>query len=164
MCQLNGGLDVRIEKGQSLMIAAAVVFTLAFSGTFMLRSSHASVGENRAGQWSFEGEMTVAVLIVSPECSASEAAAVRQGWQSLVAALTDLSASEGVRFHSVGVSIDTRPEWAVAELGRFGKFDEVASGGGWYNTAALSYMVRDIAGLAMVPQVVIVRRQPSLPI
>lgn len=137
----------------------ALLFALVFAAVFAVRSTGRRASASDALRPDFNSSQLVAVLLVSAECVASDPEIVSVAFQRLVEQLRLDATKHGERVHTVGVAIDADPRIGIATLKAFGSFGELAVGGGWMNTSALHYAVRDIAGEAMVPQVVLLRRQ-----
>jgi hypothetical protein len=60
---------------------------------------------------------------------------------------------------TVGIAVDEDAERGLAVLREIGEFDEQIVGGGWFNTGAVRYALRDFAGVVAVPQLLILSRQ-----
>jgi hypothetical protein len=136
------------------------IFALAFLSALVVRlDSRAPIAResvvNAVGY-------SVAVLVVSSACRASRPDEVAGAFRALVTVLDAEAVSRGEQLHTIGLSIDADPIVGLAVLKAFGAFDEIAVGGAWNNTSALHYVVREIAGEAMVPQIVILHRIPAV--
>lgn len=100
----------------------------------------------------------VAILIGSPQCSASVLASLRSTVPRLIDSLRTAANREGRDFSTIGVSIDGPLSDGLAWLGRFGSFDETVIGRNWMNTVLIHYIWRDASPVAEVPQLLVVRR------
>lgn len=133
-----------------LVVAAATAAALSLPRTARDRSAIIVTPPVR--------DQLVAVLVTSAACRAADRSELAKLWEQLRDRLSARSRSEGVEFRGVGVSLDGPPTLAFKELADLGTFEEYAVGGGWTNTAVLQYVVRDVAGMPAVPQLVVVRR------
>ena len=104
------------------------------------------------------GDEVVMVFVGASFCNAQKIAGFPDVVEAAKMALRDRARARGQRFRAVGVALDWSPAEGLAFLGRFGEFDEVASGGNWIGDAATRYVWRDIPGSADVPQVIVLQR------
>lgn len=68
-----------------------------------------------------------------------------------------------VRVCVTGVALDWSVSAGLRFLSAFGHFDEIVVGRNWLNSAAQTYIWRDVPGVAATPQVVLVRRALVIP-
>lgn len=132
-----------------------MLFTLTFGASVLMRHDREPQSTIRPMAI---GRQFVAVLVMSPACSQSDAIRVGREWRELLVELRRRGVQQGVDVHTVGVSIDYSTDAALAALTKFGAFDELAVGGGWQNTSALQYVIRNVAGPPSVPQVILLER------
>ena len=119
-------------------------------------------GSDAKGTAAPSGEVAtqlVAVLSISSDCKASDKVELKGLWRAVRTVLGGSSSEAGFGFRGIGVSLDRASVSAIKDLQNIGDFEEYAVGGGWTNTAVLHYVVRDLAGLPAVPQLVIVQRR-----
>ena len=76
----------------------------------------------------------------------------------IVRRVREQAESEGVLFHTVGISIDPKAEEGIGHLARLGPFDEVLAGASWVNTGAMKYVWDGFPAEPATPQVLVVRR------
>jgi len=77
--------------------------------------------------------------------------------------LAERALADGRTFRTTGVALD----WEVASgldfLAKFGTFDEVAAGNNWANAMAMTYLWGELGGRPATPQIVVVRRNWTVP-
>ena len=104
------------------------------------------------------GDELVFVVIGSSSCAWSNlpvtANLVREARDSVVAR----AERSALRVATVGVAKDIVPERGIEHLRRFGAFDEVTAGRGWWNAGILRYIFDEFPGPAVTPQVLVIAR------
>lgn len=100
----------------------------------------------------------VLVFISASWCGACEQSTLPPALRSLSDRLAAAAASAGARVRRIGVFLEHDPLDGFASSKRFGQFDDLVLGGGWSGQGAVSFVWRDLAGEARVPQVLILRR------
>ncbi|HUF51096.1 MAG TPA: hypothetical protein VMN60_09700 [Longimicrobiales bacterium] len=137
----------------TMSLGIALTFCIGFGGMTLLRmnSSPAALPNPRG-----ETE-TALILLVSPTCAASNDPKLPVAWKAFVAAAR--SDSPDFAISLIGVAMSSSPARGLDFLDRFGLFNEVTTGRGYFNTGGLRYMLNDFPGPAILPQVVVVRRQ-----
>jgi hypothetical protein len=96
----------------------------------------------------------VAVFTTMASCCESLVSHLRPPLDSMRMFLAAEAARRGAQFKIVGVSLDWEPEIGWEHLKKYGRFDEVAVGGNWWNMPAEMLMFGDSASnAASVPQV-----------
>ena len=101
------------------------------------------------------------IFVGASFCGEATNPALPRGVQAFRDSLAAEANASGKHLSSIGVSIDNDVEIGTAFLSRFAGFDEVSVGGNWLNGAALLYIVRDVPGRLMIPQIVVVERDIS---
>lgn len=136
----------------AFVIGFAVVETLAPEGKAADRTAAARTVRPK------DGTELIAVFLISTNCSASSLPGLKGALAHIRVALTQTAADKKATFVTIGVALDADPWAGVEFIKTFGDFDEVISGGSWMNTAALSYVSRELPGQWAVPQLVILER------
>ena len=106
---------------------------------------------------SFQGRQVLVILVGSSGCRFTSDPRARNAFWKIVQAEKALE-SDSVEISTVGVAIDRSADDGLETLRAIGKFDEYSVGNGWLGTAALQFIVRDLSGVPMVPQVLVVSR------
>lgn len=98
------------------------------------------------------------IVLVANGCAGSQQPMLERN----VTILRELLAKDAERLQvpliSMGVALDRSIQSGLGILARLGPFDEILVGGGWYGEGAARYVWRDLAGEAILPQVLLVRR------
>jgi hypothetical protein len=110
---------------------------------------------------SWEGKEVMVILIGASSCGFTADSSTRQAFYRIVSQQRMRVKASNGRVATVGIAIDEDVASGLEGLRAFGRFDEMNVGRGWLNTGATHYAVRDIAGVLMVPQVLVVVRQVS---
>lgn len=105
-----------------------------------------------------EGVEVLAIFIASSTCGASEFPGLLEAMKQIRGHLKARAIREEKVFVSVGVALDQDPVAGISFLEKFGPFDELASGGGWMNGTALTFVTRDMPAEMAIPQLIIVER------
>lgn len=105
----------------------------------------------------------VAIFFGSPECSFSSDPLLQRMVREILIALGNQADRRGWRFASVGVAITDDARSGLRLLERIAPFDEVSSGGSWFNEIAIQYFYRQLPGPPGTPQFVVVRRVATGP-
>ena len=98
------------------------------------------------------------VFVASSRCPWIDTPDLRSAVERARQGVRKAAEAEGLHFGSIGIAVDVGVNEGTAMLRDFGPFDEVVAGRSWVNTGALSYVWRDLPGIAAVPQVLVVRR------
>ena len=106
---------------------------------------------------SFQGRQILVILVGSSSCRFSSDPRARNAFWNIVRA-EKARESDSVTISTVGISIDKSASAGLETLRAIGNFDEYSVGNGWLGNAALHYIVRDLSGVAMVPQILVVSR------
>jgi hypothetical protein len=104
------------------------------------------------------GRERLLVLIGSAACSAAQRPGFADTVRAVVRAAERVARDSGYAFATVGVSIDPSATRGLDFLERVGPFDEVSLGRSWLNSSVVRLVWRDHAGLAAIPQIVLVDR------
>lgn len=149
-------LRFRVNRPMAFGVAAALiaVSALTVSG---LRMKTAPVRTLPTSSL-HSGTEVLAVLIVSSTCEASHDARLPEALTRIRARLASQAAREGKRFYLIGVAIDHQPSDGISFLTRFGSFDEVVAGRGWFGTGSIDYIVRGLPGPRATPQLLVLER------
>jgi hypothetical protein len=125
------------------------------------RLSNQNVGEGRILQITQQtprsGRQVLVILIGSGECRFSSDQRVGKAYWTIVKH-EENRATAAVSVTAVGIAVDNSPVDGLETLRQVGAFDEYLVGNGWLGTGAVRYVVRDMAGMAVVPQVLILSR------
>jgi hypothetical protein len=156
--QSRGQLNIRAALviggavGFSSAIALALAFPSAQSGRLSERSRsplYSSVIKHN------RGNELVMVVLGSAGCGVSQGSPVLRALRVLQDSLRIIATQRSAAFTSIGVALDADARSGIDWLRMVGRFDEVAAGGGWINTAAVEYVWRDTWTLAATPQVLV---------
>jgi hypothetical protein len=98
------------------------------------------------------------VFIGAPTCPASTPDAIATTLAQVQDRVHAQTTAQNVRFARLGVAVSNGAADGVRYLEEVGEFDEVIAGGGWRNTGIHRFVDIDLPGIAMTPQVIIVRR------
>lgn len=101
----------------------------------------------------------VVVFIASSTCSGVHVLGIEDAVSAIIDNERAAARESGARFVAVGVAIDRAVDDGMRMLRRFGPFDEVVSGRGWYNMGAYRYIWHDLPGYPGVPQIAVVERR-----
>jgi hypothetical protein len=132
-----------------------MLFAIGFGAATMMRGDRPNASTNLTPLAGRAEEIAV-VLIVSPSCAASNHPDLIPAWSRLVNQIREATASDVAL---IGVSLSARARGASDFLSRFGEFHEMNAGGSWFSTASLRYITDELRGPAVLPQVVVIRRQ-----
>lgn len=99
-------------------------------------------------------------VFVSERCLASRREELRAAIASIRNRLLAIAGAEGLAVVTVGVSLDGDTREGLRALRRLGPFEEVSAGSGWANEIAFRYILSAFPGPEVIPQVVLVRRDP----
>ena len=144
-------------RGRLVLSTIAMVLSSFVGGFFLVRHSVPSVAPGLRVR-APEGAQLVMVFLGSSTCGASQYPGLDRAVQDLRRTLSVSAARQQRRFVSVGVALDQDPRQGMGFLKRFGPFDEVLSGGGWLNTGALVFIVREFPAPRALPQLVVIER------
>lgn len=108
------------------------------------------------------GTELILVLLGSSGCGASRTPGFPEAIDSLVGLLSRAAQMDGFQFSVIGVAVDPSIADGLKFLNRFHGFDEVLVGHGWLNSGAVKYVWQDLGGSAVLPQVLLVRRDVLL--
>ncbi len=139
-----------------------VLFALAFGATLLVRAYPTSAdggrqqllsstdvsSKGRSDAVGVEREMVVS-LVVSPDCAACNDPALVAAYNALREAIVG---SSEMKVQFVGIALARSASDGLRFLERFDSLDEVVSGRGWNGTVGRSYLKREGAGVAAVPQ------------
>ena len=100
----------------------------------------------------------VAVFLGSNECYACRIAGVGDRVRFMLDSLRRDAAVRQVPFSALGIAVDGAPLDGVKWLQQYGRFEEVAVGGNWYNTAVLRFVWSNPQTTAGIPQIIVLRQ------
>lgn len=104
------------------------------------------------------GSQLVLVYIGAKACPWSNAADLPSHLNEIRRSLQSRADQAGIAFTSVGIARDEDEDAGMSHLAKFGHFDEIDVGGGWYSLGAQHYVHGVRGGLAATPQVLVVER------
>jgi len=127
----------------------------AIVSAFLLLPLATSVAQQRR-EYPTETREIVAVFTTMASCCQTLVPSLKGPLDSMRMMLAAEAARRGAEFKIVGVSLDWEPEVGWEHLKQFGRFDEVAVGGNWWNMPAEILMFSDTSRNApTVPQVLV---------
>lgn len=142
-------------------VVGFVVVTVAmYSLTARIARPTARVTRPAAELASFQGRQVLVILVGSSSCRFTSDPRARIAFWKIVRA-ERTRGSDSVAVSTVGIAIDRSAGAGMETLKAIGEFDEYSVGNGWLSVAALHFIVRDLSGVAMVPQVLVVSRNVS---
>lgn len=104
------------------------------------------------------GRQILFVYIGSEDCSFSLQPGFDKTVRGIQALVWQQAKARGLSFSSLGVSAGQSSDRGFNYLSRFGPFDEVISGRGFLNTAAMRYFFEELPGEASFPQILVIQR------
>lgn len=104
------------------------------------------------------GTEIVMLVIGSSTCGASMNDSLPRIVASIATAAGNRAEAAGKQFATVGVAIDGSASAGLKFLSRIDQLDEIVAGRNWLNSAAVTYLWRDLPGNAALPQVVLIER------
>ncbi|MEO1075777.1 MAG: hypothetical protein AAFX41_07390 [Bacteroidota bacterium] len=135
---------------------------LVLAVLFSLASFSAAVAQERQYERNTvnpSGAELYAVFITQSVCHGSNRAGFDQTIARAKTMLAGQAADDGLAFAVRGVVLDWDPRAGVDYLlGRFGQFDEVASGRNWFGADAAAYIWEAEGGVPATPQLIVFRR------
>lgn len=149
---------------RSLKASIALVASLSLAllgGSYAYRISHPHLRTAvRTGSSVREqsGTQVIAVFLVSSSCGASRYPALPEAVSRTFGRLHQEAASQGKAFHTIGVALDQQPKDGLAFLAKYGPFDELLAGRGWYGMGSIYFMLRNLPGPLSLPQLLILER------
>lgn len=99
------------------------------------------------------------VFIGSPTCVWSNRDFLPAAVEKAKLVLDEQARSTGRSFTTVASVKSSGVDVGLAYLRKFGKFDEIVLGRGWYNLGILRYVFEDFSANAATPQLVVVERR-----
>jgi hypothetical protein len=142
-------------------VAFAVTFAATYSKAISLpylshdtQSADASVAVPVGGS----GPELVLVYIGAAACGPSNAPQLPGIVAKIREAVGQQAHRSGVGFRTIGIAKDPDARTGLGHLNKYGRFDEIAAGGGWLNTGALRYIFTDLPGVGATPQIAVVLR------
>lgn len=147
---------MRRERG----IIVVGVLMLLTAGTLLVIAWLGRLGPGNRSARGFlqDGTELVAVLVATSTCGFSAAPEAPSAVAEATAALQKRAEQEDKHFVYIGVGLDHNPVEAVRFLKRFGPFNEVLAGRGWLNTGSIAFMIRDLPGPVITPQLIVFER------
>lgn len=147
----------------------ASLSTVVFAVAFVLTRHHLE-GErpspSRSGEYEslapWQGRQLMVVLLGSTDCGFSQDPALRHAFAEIVRHSTATPLARGERLRILGVAVDDDRAAGLAFLDTVWPFDETIAGGGWTNSGAVRYAVRDLAGPLGIPQVIVTSHRIAL--
>lgn len=138
--------------------------------TFRLGSSDATGLNKRLQEWSKQGEYqpsaalfdTTEILMVyigSSTCGPSNTPGLDETIERLKLATQSRARGRGLTFATMGIARDRNVGAGLEHLAKFGAFDELSAGRGWYNMGLVKYLYEEVPGTAATPQVLVVQRR-----
>lgn len=104
------------------------------------------------------GEEIVLVYLGSSSCHWSNAPELPATVRALKLDIQRRVRADGLSFATLGVARDGSVATGLKHLRKFGAFDEVTAGHGWFNDGVRRYVYEDLPGPAGTPQIIVVRR------
>lgn len=104
------------------------------------------------------GTEVIAFFIASSTCGASANPRLPSALGTIRETLAVRARAEGKRFVYAGVALDETPDLGLAFLKKFAPFDEILTGGSWFGTGAVDFLIRGAPGPLAMPQLLIVER------
>lgn len=104
------------------------------------------------------GEEILLVYMGSSSCHWSNAPGLASTVRQLKLDIQRRVRSDGLTFATLGIARDRSVVTGMKHLRKFGAFDEVTAGHGWYNDGVRRYVYEELPGPASTPQVIVVRR------
>lgn len=104
------------------------------------------------------GTEIILTIIGSSSCRWSNEPVFRTLYRDARSRVRAMSEEYGLGFVTLGVAKDNVSERGIAHLAQFGRFDEVATGRGWRNSAVLKYVYEEFPGPAATPQLLVIER------
>jgi hypothetical protein len=120
-----------------------------------------STGERTTYKPNYEfrsGEELVLVFIGASFCGAQREPGFPGVVERAKLAAARHAGQHRMQFRAHAVSLDWKPDEALAFLRHFGAFDEISIGSNWLNDGAVRYIWRDMPGQPAVPQILILQR------
>lgn len=105
------------------------------------------------------GRELALVFIGSPTCVWSNQDFLPEALEKAKLGLAEQARSSGHSFTAVAAVKSTDFGAGIEFVRRFGQFDEVSVGRGWYNVAILRYVFEKFAANAATPQILVVERE-----
>lgn len=143
-------------------LAAALIFSGAYYATVGARDAREA--RSTAAYQEIEGDETMIVFLVSPNCNACNNPKLPEAWDRVVRQVARDAESSG-KLTRTAVVLSATPRAGSEFVGRFGDFDELQLGRKWHNSGALKYVYSDFRGPAVVPQIIVlqrsIRKQPD---
>ncbi len=151
----------RFRFGATLVLAFAVAFTVTKRQVEASRTTSSRSGDHQPPS-AWHGRQLVIVLLGSTDCGFSTDPALHHAFAEIVRHSSVTARSRGERLRTLGVAIDQDRAAGLAFLETVWAFDETIAGGGWTNSGAVRYAVRDLAGPLGVPQVIVTSHRLAL--
>lgn len=143
---------VRIVAFASLLIAGTMLTSHA-------RSLAVSKSTSDLARTSRSGDELVAVLLITPTCGAAQSESFKESLRQALAGFRTVARVHGYQPYVVGVALSSNSERTLEFISSLAVFDEVVVGRGWLSSGAVSYIWRDIPGVASVPQLLLLHRR-----
>lgn len=102
------------------------------------------------------------VIVLSSLCAEARKPAFRNAVRRLAAGVERRARLEGLRFVTIGVSLDVSLDDGLKALAGLVPFNELSVGNSWLNGAAQTFVWSTVPGLPAIPQVVVVERHISV--
>lgn len=154
----------------SFLVAASFLgpFMLGFLGRLPRVDVRIKMPESAEGSYhpSYRrtgGPQLVMIYVGKSKCYWSNQDWLPETIERAKLALQATADDEGWTFNAVGVAVDWRVQDGLDHLAKFGLFDEVMTGASWGNSDALKFIWQDHPGEAATPEVVIFRRDLTVP-
>lgn len=153
------------RRALPFMLCAAVAGA-AYVVTAMVTDHGVRTAESRPiAQRAPSGRQLLVILIGSAACRFSADPRVGKAYWAIVESEKN-RAADSVSVTAVGIAVDNSADDGLESLRHVGAFDEYMVGNGWLGNGAVRYVLREAAGPAVVPQVLVVsrpfKRSPAL--
>lgn len=150
----------------------AVCFALGASGIIQLHRVDITWHSDSQSSWQqhytpvyrdTSGTELVMVYLGAASCYFSNDESLPCLVEEVKLALRERARMHEISFSTIGVAVDRRVEDGINHLDKFGIFDEIMTGRSWYGTGARQYYFDLLPGVASTPQVLVYRRELSVP-
>lgn len=138
-------------------ITFAATYNHAISVPYLSRSDDSS-DRRTASPVAGSGLELVLVYVGAAACGPSNVPQLPAALERIRTAVGQQALTSGMGFRTIGIAKDADARTGLDHLRKFGRFDEVAAGGGWLNTGALKYIFGDLPGVGATPQIAVILR------
>lgn len=150
-----------------LGLSGAAIFSLTFLGAFTGRFPLPEVSVRwktkayttyRPANPPAGGPELALIFIGSSMCADANHPQLPEALERLKTLIRQKALATNRSFTTVGIASDLNVNAGTAYLKKFGAFDEVMIGRGWFNEGLMKYIWKDFPGAAATPQVVVIDR------